>query len=164
VWLAPSGALALAFAFAFAGTMAGCSLLPSQTPVPVDQLPVGIQVRTPDDRLRLEMNNGTTLPVSLSVNGGAGRVHAPGQKADLGKAELGSLLWHATVRTPSGRQLPELTVESGDVWVLKDGGGQTSESGPAARVDLSCGRIDMWSGIQPGWPAPGPGTPGDCAR
>ncbi len=31
-----------------------------------------------------------------------------------------------------------------------------------ARVDLSCGRIDIWSGTPMMGPAPGPGVPGDC--
>lgn len=33
---------------------------------------------------------------------------------------------------------------------------------PAVRVDLSCGRLDMWSGPPLLGPFPGPGTPSDC--
>jgi hypothetical protein len=34
--------------------------------------------------------------------------------------------------------------------------------GDGNRVDLSCGRIDVWAGPPLLGPAPGPGTPGDC--
>ena len=37
-----------------------------------------------------------------------------------------------------------------------------SAQGDAVRVDLSCGRLDIWSGPPLLGPPPGPGTPGDC--
>jgi len=51
-----------------------------------------------------------------------------------------------------------MTVRPGDVW---ETAGQMK--GDAVRVDLSCGRLDIWSGPPLLGPAPGPGKPGDCA-
>jgi hypothetical protein len=155
----------MGLALAVAGAGSGCSLLPgvpTPAPVPVEQQPVGVAVPVPPDRMRLEMNNGTTIVVVLSVNGGVGRELAPGSVADLGVTELGPLPWRAKVSTIHARRLLDLTVNAGDVTATNQGGGSTSARGAGARVDLSCGRIDLWSGMQPLGPAPGPGTPGDC--
>ena len=154
-----------ALALAVAGALAGCSLLPgaaSPVPVPVEQQPVGVEVAVPPERMRLEMNNGTTIVVVLSVNGGVGREFAPGSVADLGVAELGPLPWRAKVSTIHARKLLDLRVNAGDVTVTNEGGGSTSSRGAARVADLSCGRIDLWVGQQPSGPAPGGGTPGDC--
>jgi len=159
-----AGASSLALAVAVAGALSGCSLLPgaSATPVPIEQLPVGVEVPIPPERMRLEMNNGTTIVVVLSVNGGVGREFAPGSVANLGITELGPLPWRAKVSTIHARKLLDLTVNAGDITVTNEGGGSTSAKGDGARVDLSCGRIDLWSGTPMLGPAPGPGTPGDC--
>lgn len=146
-------------ALALAGAVTGCSSLPAlPTPAP----PIGMRVATPPERMRLHVSNGTTIPVLLTVNGGAGRPIAAGQGADLGLTDLGPLPWAAQVRTATGRVLVELTVHAGDAWTQDNGDGSGSSSGAAARVDLSCGRIDISSGIYLHGPAPGPGTPGDC--
>ena len=50
-------------------------------------------------------------------------------------------------------------VHDGDVYSSSDG---RQSHGVAARADLSCGRIDLWSGPPLAGPAPNPGTPGDC--
>jgi hypothetical protein len=154
----------LVAALILAGSLAGCSLLPwaSPMPVPVEQLPLDVQVPVPPELMRLEMNNGTDRPVMLSVNGGAGRSFGAGQVANLGVADLGPLPWHAVVRTVAGRQLLDLTVHEGNVWRSRNSDGSTSGGGAAAIADLSCGRIDLWSGQQPGGPVPGGGVPGDC--
>ncbi|HYO44045.1 MAG TPA: hypothetical protein VES19_12675 [Candidatus Limnocylindrales bacterium] len=154
-FLARSAVLALVVA----GAVAGCSSLPAMpTPAP----PVGVRVATPPERMWLHVSNGTTIPVLLTVNGGAGRPIAAGQGTDLGLTDLGPLPWAAQVRTGTGRVLVELTVHAGDAWTQDNGDGSGSSSGAAARVDLSCGRIDISSGIYLHGPAPGPGTPGDC--
>ncbi len=149
---------------AVAGVLAGCSLLPLPTPspVPVDRLPVGVDVTTAPDAMRLELNNGTSIVVVLSVNGGGGHDVGPGSVANLGMTELGPLPWLATVSTVRGRRLLELRVDAGSVSVSNEGGGRSSAGGRGARADLSCGRIDLWSGPPMLGPAPGPGTPGDC--
>ncbi len=59
--------------------------------------------------------------------------------------------------------LATMTVNPGDVSTTEVPGGPVSMSGRLARVDLSCGRLDLWAGgLQPLGPAPGPGVPGDC--
>jgi hypothetical protein len=145
-----------------AGALAGCSdlpWLPTPAPTPV---PLGVEVVTPPERMRLYVSNSTTIPVQLTVNGEAGRPIAAGQGADLGLADLGPLPWAAQVRTESDRVLVELTVKAGDVVTQDNGDGSGMTKGAGARVDLSCGRIDITSGIFMSGPAPGPGVPGDC--
>ena len=56
-----------------------------------------------------------------------------------------------------------MTVNPGDVARTAVPGGPVSMSGRMARVDLSCGRLDLWAGgAAPIGPAPGPGVQGDC--
>ncbi len=145
-----------------AAGLAGCALLPAATLTPIEQLPVGQAQPIPAESLRLQMSNGTTIPVVLTVNGGVGRQFGPGALADLGLAEIGPPPWEATVRTASGRILLRLKVAAGQVTRTNDGNGASSVNGAGVRLDLSCGRIDLWSGIPMLGPAPGPGTPGDC--
>jgi hypothetical protein len=154
--------LVLAIALAIAGMVAGCSdlpWLPTPAPTPV---PLGVKVVTPPDQLRLAVSNGTTIPVLLTVNGAAGLPIAAGKGADLGIADLGPPPWAAQVRTGSGRVLVETTVRAGDVWSQQNADGSGESRGVGARVDLSCGRIDIWSGVPMMGPAPGPGVSGDC--
>ncbi len=154
--------LALAVILAVAGAVAGCSYLPwLPTPAPTP-VPLGVKIVTPPEQMRLEVSNGTTIPVMLTVNGAAGRSIAAGQRADLGLADLGPLPWTAQVRTGSGRVLVETTVRAADVWRQENADGSGESKGHGARVDLSCGRIDLWSGLPMMGPAPGPGVPGDC--
>ncbi len=157
-----SGRRLVLFSLAIAGAAAGCSYLP-WLPSPAPTLaPLGVRVVTPPEQLRLEVSNGTTIPVMLTVNGAAGRPIAAGQRADLGLADLGPLPWAAQVRTDAGRVLVEATVRAGDVWTQQNADGSGESKGDGARVDLSCGRIDIWSGVPMHGPAPGPGVPGDC--
>jgi hypothetical protein len=144
------------------GAVAGCSYLPWQaTPAPTP-MPLGVRVVTPPEQLRLEVSNGTTIPVAVTVNGAPGRPIPAGRRADLGIADIGPLPWAAQVRTGSGRVLVQLTVRPGDVWTQENADGSSESQGDGARVDLSCGRIDIWSGTPMMGPAPGPGVPGDC--
>lgn len=155
-------ARSVVLALAIACALAGCAYLPwLPTPAPAP-IPLGVKVVMPPEQMRLEMNNGTTIPVVLTVNGAPGRPIAAGQGANLGLADLGSLPWVAQVRTLSGRVLVERTVRAGDVWIQENADGSGESKGDGARVDLSCGRIDIWSGSQMHGPAPGPGLPGDC--
>ena len=107
--------------------------------------------------MTLNANNGTTEAVSLVVNGAAIRELAPGANVTVMAKDLPALPWEAEVRFPNGRTLVSLTVNAGDVVY-----GPNHAHGDAARVDLSCGRIDLWSGPPLLGPAPGPGVPGDC--
>jgi hypothetical protein len=101
--------------------------------------------------------NATTKTLVLVVNGSPVKELQPGVQADVPASALPALPWTADVRLPTGRSLVSLTIHAGDVVL-----GPSSQKGDAARVDLSCGRIDLWSGPPLLGPAPGPGTPGDC--
>jgi hypothetical protein len=113
----------------------------------------------------VEVSNGTTLDVTLVVNGAAVRVIAPGTGTSepIKPNELGPMPWFVEARTSSGRVLLKLTVNPGDVVYEDLGGGRSSSRSDGARVDLSCGRLDVWAGAPMIGPAPGPGVPGDCA-
>jgi hypothetical protein len=155
-------ARSLALGLAIVGAVAGCSSIPWLATPALPPVPLGVKVVTPPDRMRLEVSNGTTIPVMLTVNGAAGLPIAAGERADLGLADLGPLPWVAQVRTEMGRVLVKSTVAAGDVWSLQNVDGSGESRGVGARVDLSCGRIDIWSGVPMVGPAPGPGVPGDC--
>jgi hypothetical protein len=129
-----------------AGMLSGCAATggpSSSNPVP---------------SMTLNIENDTTIAVTLVVNGKviesvpAGRYEAPI------KAELPGLPWTVETRSPSGRVLSSMTVHAGDVWYTAN-----AAKGDAVRVDLSCGRLDVWSGPPLAGPPPGPGQSGDCA-
>jgi hypothetical protein len=139
------------------------SLLPPATPIDPSRLPPGAEVTLGPDAMRLELSNGSTLPVVLTVNGGPGHPVAAGGRAELGIPEIGPLPWDAVVRTERGRVLLGLVVRPGDVAVGNTGDGGTSSRGAGVRADLSCGRIDLWSGPPMMGPAPPESfEPGDC--
>ena len=155
---------------AFAMVAAGCSLPPPSSPPsssspasPSGPTPPPGAVVVPADQFDLGINNGTTLTVALVVNGTEVRQVDPGQAPILTAAQLPQLPWNVEVRTPSGRPLVGMTVRVGDRWTRDNADGSSEAKTAGARVDLSCGRIDIWSGMQMLGPAPGPGVPGDCA-
>jgi hypothetical protein len=95
--------------------------------------------------------NATDLQVSLVVNGTVIETFEP-HSADktIYVSALPSLPWAVEARTSSGRVLATMTVE-------------TMSEEKEAGVGLSCGQLYMWSGpSEPSWPAPQPGSPGDC--
>lgn len=106
----------------------------------------------PDWEMELHVSNGTPLDLVLAVNGQVEPL-APNAQGDFSASRLPSLPWFAEVSTTTGRILLSLTVRSGDVIETSN-----SRKGDLARVDLSCGRIDLWSGPPAGGPAPGPGA------
>lgn len=111
----------------------------------------------PPSEMTISALNGTTKALVLVVNGAAVQNLRPGDQVEVTANVLPALPWAAEVRLPAGRLLLSLTIRAGDV--VRDG---SSQRGDAARVDLSCGRIDLWSGPPLLGPAPQPGTPGDC--
>ena len=113
--------------------------------------------------MSLNISNGSTLPVALVVNGTVVVQVAASDGAELTAAQLPPLPWTVEVRSPSGRVLVGMTVHAGDAWSAPIANGGTQTSGAATRVDLSCGRIDIWSGQPIYGPPPRGGTPGDCA-
>lgn len=131
--------------------LVGCSLVSSL--LPTTSPPVGIGV-----------SNGTTLDVTLVVNGIVVRVFAPGSGTPdpITASTLGPMPWVVEARSSSGRVLTKMTVNPGDVAYQDLGSGQSSARGVGGRVDLSCGRLDIYAGPPMMGPAPGPGVPGDC--
>ena len=104
----------------------------------------------------LHVNNSTPLTVVVLVNGHeAGRVGRTEKAFDVN--ELPSFPWSTELTTTTGRRLLTLAVDPANV-----GHAPGEVHGVADRVDLSCGRIDVWVGPPLGGPVPGPGKPGDC--
>jgi hypothetical protein len=111
----------------------------------------------PDDQMILSVSNLTDRQLELFVNDGRVAVLDPASSKGVPAGQLPAMPWDAQVRLPTGRVLLELTIRSGSFVRNANGG-----SGPGTRVDLSCGRIDLWSGFPLMGPVPGPGVPGDC--
>jgi len=117
----------------------------------------------PPASMTASIQNGSTLFVDVFVNDMFVTSLEPGECPGCGGDDgipagvLPPLPWQLVVRTETGRVLVALPVHAGDVIVTN-----SSTRGDGARVDLSCGRIDVWSGPPMVGPAPGPGTPGDC--
>jgi hypothetical protein len=128
--------------------LAGCSTLlgPSPSPLP-----------------NLGISNETTLTVTLIVNGTVVGTFAPGMASSAILVPLPNLPWMVETRSPTGRVLSSMTVHPGDVTSTEEPNGNGSSTSDGARVDLSCGRLDIWSGAPMLGPPPGSGTPGDCA-
>ena len=112
----------------------------------------------------LQIDNGTTLAVTVVVNGQVVRDVGPSiGPIEISPAILPAPPWSVEVRSPSGRVLLDLTVRPQDVMRTTGPSGLVALKGAAARVDLSCGRLDVWVGPPLAGPPPEPGTPGDCA-
>jgi hypothetical protein len=84
------------------------------------------------------VNNGTTIPVAIAVNGTVVETVPPGAVEDPVKASLPPRPWTVEARSLSGRVLLTLTVSPTDPL--------GSTSGRYAGADLACGRIDIWAG------------------
>jgi len=110
----------------------------------------------------LSISNGTTIPVTLVVNEVVIATIPAGGYEDPVYVSLPPLPWSVETRSPSGRVLSRMTVNAGDVvYTTADANGRSSGKGDAVRVDLSCGRLDVWSGP----PLSGPmfsAGPGSC--
>jgi hypothetical protein len=101
---------------------------------------------------------------ALVVNGMTVETVPPGGYEDPIKAGLPALPWSVETRSPSGRVLSAMTVHAGDVWqTTPDPSGHSAAKGDAVRVDLSCGRLDVWSGPPLAGPMFSPDPSGDCA-
>ncbi len=139
-----------------AGTLSGC--VGAGGPSASSPLP-----STSGTQMTLNIENDTTIAVTLVVNGKVIEIlPAGGYEAPI-KAQLPGLPWNVETRSPSGRVLSSMTVSAGDVWETTRPNGAVEQKGDAVRVDLSCGRLDVWSGPPLLGPAPGPGQSGDCA-
>ena len=136
---------------ACARTMLGLMLVATCTPAPTGE---------PHD---LVVSNGTTLRVTIVVNGKALRTIQPQTDETVFVKDLPPLPWAVEARTSAGRALLSMNLRAGDVWETTGPDGSHELNGDANRVDLSCGRLDIWSGPPLLGPAPGPGSPGDCS-
>lgn len=141
---------------------------PAQTPTRGPR-PIGGEPAPDDavlaDPLPLGIANNTTLGVSLVINDQLIRVFPPGQgDQDIDASLLPSPPWHVEARSPTGRVLLEMDVDVGDVWRSEGPpGGPSTVVGRAVRADLSCGRLDVWSGPPMDGPMPPDSFPaGDC--
>jgi hypothetical protein len=116
----------------------------------------------PSTAAHLEISNGTTLVITLAVNGSPITSVGPHSVERISPSRLPPLPWQVEARAASGRVLTSLTVRAGDVQRTTNSDGSTSWKGDAVRVDLSCGRLDVWSGPPLAGPVPGAGAAGDC--
>lgn len=109
----------------------------------------------------LTVANGTTLTVTLVVNGVRIADYSPGAPdPSIDPAVVPALPWTVEVRSPSGRILTSMHVEIGEVT----NAGNVHQI-PTGMVDLSCGRLVVFAGdYAPSIPPPGPspGTASDC--
>ena len=125
----------------------------------------GLATTVRPERPALGISNGTTLVVTLTVNGqkvAESRPGAPQPSIDV--AGLPPLPWDVVARSASGRVLTSMHVGPGQVSVTTNGDGE-ADSGVLGRVDLSCGRLTIWAGShEPSGPAPvgTVGKLGDC--
>lgn len=121
---------------------------------------------SPPMRVNLGVANGTTLAVTLFVNGvrfAEFQPHGPEPTIDI--AALPVLPWTVEARSPSGRVLTSMRVEVGQVRTFTRPGGAIEPVATMGRVDISCGRLTIWAGdFTPSGPIPAspPGEPGDC--
>jgi hypothetical protein len=110
----------------------------------------------------LSVSNQTSLTVVVSVNGTPVDAVPPHEERSFRANGLPPLPWAVRAATLGGRPLIDLTVSRGDVFSTTNPDGTTNQRGDGARLDLSCGRLDLWVGPPMSGPRPGPGAPGDC--
>lgn len=131
-------------------TLAACSSLGGARP----------STATPHPQLAID--NRTTLNITLVVNGDVVGTVGPSTRMDPVPVPLPPLPWNVEARSPTDRLLLALTISSGDV-VEVTGSGVSGAHGKLASVDLSCGRLLLWTGPAPvGEPTFIPGPTGDC--
>jgi hypothetical protein len=114
------------------------------------------------DSVGLGFVNATDLRLSLVVNSTVVETLSPhtGDVA-IHLSALPPLPWVVQVRTSTGRVLATMTAEASDIQGTPAIG--VVHSGKEAAADLSCGQVYLWTGsLEPSWPAPDSGSPGDC--
>ncbi len=108
--------------------------------------------------LRLSVSNQTSLFIRLRVNEVEMLIAPRGHRDPIPSESLPDAPWRIQVLTESGRLLSSLDVNPGDIVTTAN-----HAQGKAVRVDLSCGRLDVWAGPPLAGPAPPRSFPaGDC--
>jgi hypothetical protein len=82
--------------------------------------------------------NGTTIPVTIVVNGATVETVPPGTTENPIKASIPGRPWTVEARSPSGRVLTTMTVAANDQL--------SNTSGRVGSADLACGRLTIWAG------------------
>jgi hypothetical protein len=104
------------------------------------------------------VSNGTALPLTVAVNGQTLAISEPGSVNIYDPAPY-EAPWNITLSTPSSRTLVDFTYDRTDVF----GPDGTYDRVVGQRVDLSCGRLDVFVGGGILGPSPfGSYPPGDC--
>ncbi len=142
---------------AVAAVLGGCSPASGGTTSPgATSLPMALSIQ-----------NGTTITVTLVVNGTTVETVPLGTQESPIKAAIPALPWNVETRSPSGRVLSTMTVREGDATQTTLANGGIEHQGDFARADLSCGRLDVWAGdVRPIGPPPDQNASypvGDCA-
>lgn len=137
--------IAVATAFGLAWQVAGCGLT------------------SPPERHDLNVENGTTLAVSIVVNGGQIVTVPPGRSQVIPGDTLPILPWSVDARSPSGRLLLHFDAPVGTISVTKGPNGGAESHGVGSLVDLTCGRLTVYAGSPIPGPMPLPGTLKDCS-
>jgi hypothetical protein len=110
----------------------------------------------------VNVSNGTSLTVVLLINQIEAEPLAPGDLTTIDPVPLDDPPWIVVARTSGGRELLRFTASPEQVWHT-EGDYPLMSTGTGGRADLSCGRLDVWTGARPMGPAPGPSFPaGDC--
>jgi len=154
----PPGSAALLAVTVLVGACGG--LLP--TPDLTDPSPLAVPEVADDFGSTIDVSNGTTLAVTIVVNGRAVEVVPAGTVGTVKPGLLPSKPWLVEARTASGRRLLGFVVQPGQVTRVARPDGGVEMAGAGSRADLSCGRLDVTVGPPMLGPAPGPGRPGDC--
>lgn len=147
-------------AIAMVIAVVGCtsSVQPSRPPASTahDSSPERSALAAP----QLGIHNGTSIAVTLLVNADVITTVAPSTREEPVPFALPSPPWNVEARSPSGHVLLRLEVSTVD---LANAGDVTAAHGRLASVDLSCGRLEVWTGPAPvGEPTFIPGPAGDC--
>ncbi len=90
----------------------------------------------------LGVANGTTVPVSVAVNGTVVETVPAGETRLAVPVVLPARPWTVEARSPSGRLLATLTVSAADDISATSSVGVTE--------DLACGRLELWAGVPHG--------------
>ena len=106
----------------------------------------------------LQVENGTNLAISVTVNGADIAIVAAETSRQFTAGELPRLPWSVEARTVVGRLVASLDVTAAAFVMTANTAG-----GAIALVDMPCGRLVLWAGAAPpSLPAPPPGPLVPC--